>query len=176
MNHLASSYDLFKKEMPLRAFLLVVILSGLPWVSRAQDTLESVREVALLVGHEAETSAQSKIFNECASLDADLRQAFVKHLGDLKYSVRDMNSSQVNPGDKLLDAKTVDVISEGNAFLGHKKVLAVKLDVYVDGIKIKTRKITSNLYSTSMNSSCNVLTRQVQDVASQLVAWFNKLK
>ncbi|TDR31082.1 hypothetical protein [Hydromonas duriensis] len=162
--------------MFLRSCLSFVLLNVLLVDSRAQNITAAPREVALSVGHEVTTSDQAKVFAECTSLDMDLRQAFVKLLEDAQYSVHETNKLAGKPESKLLDAKIVDVISAGNSFLSHEKVLAVKLDVYVDGVKVKTRKVTSSLQSGSLSNSCSILTRQAQSLAVQLVAWFNKLR
>ena len=126
------------------------------------------------VPYAEDAEVQKKILNECTKLGSQLAD-FTKHFGK-EFGVDVELVDSINPqGDgQVLHVEIRDVVSMGNAFIGHQKYTKVSGTLYKNGKKIAAFRARRNSMGGAFSGykgSCSVLGRTVKVLGKDIAGW-----
>lgn len=90
--------------------------------------------------------------------------------------VFDDNATKDN-SEYYLDLEIIDVVSEGNPFLGHDKRTRVSANLYKNGNRIasfKGQRHSNGGFGAGFKGSCSVLGRTVQSLGEDISVWIKE--
>ena len=115
-----------------------------------------------------------KIVNECKDLGSSLASTLSRRSAPLGITVNLVEKFDAQKSKQALDIKIVSAVSGGNAFIGHRKSVSVRAELYRDGKLVsrttKTRD-SSGGFGAGFKSSCTVLERSTEALGVDLAKW-----
>jgi hypothetical protein len=152
----------------MRAFALLFALSAsltaLPQVARADDSIR------VHVSYAKENRVASNIKNECKLVE-QLRDFIVAGSGGK------VTAAEGEPDRKrgsVLIVEITDSVSQGNAFMGHRKYTAITGKLYKGGAESANFDAARNSMGGAFagyKGSCSVLGRTVKTLAADVNRW-----
>ena len=146
-------------------FVLVVGCSA----AQAQE-IRMAASTPFASGHDI----QDKIVSECTTLGSKLAtftQSFAEKQG---IKIKLVDSIKTADSGKVLKLEISDAVSQGNAFIGHRKFVEVKGSLWENGKKIasfKGQRASGGGAFGGYKGSCSVLGRCVKTLGKDIAAW-----
>lgn len=121
-----------------------------------------------------ETAVPDNIRKECSSLGAQLSASTERYALEQGLKVERVESVDPKQGGAVLQLKIVSAVSSGNAFIGHRKSVTVKAELFRDGQSVaqatRSRDSTGGI-AGGFKGSCDVLERTVNTLGSDIAKW-----
>lgn len=139
--------------------------------SQAEDKVIGVNASA---AYYDENLIPTKITEECKDLGTQFSAATKSNLEKDGWTVTDRNNEEVPKAGTQLKLTISNVLSSGNAFLGHHKSVSVIAGLYKNGTLIDTFKGTRDSgggFGGGFKSSCDVLERCVNALGKDTTKW-----
>lgn len=134
---------------------------------------ESIK-VAASTPYEEGHDIRNNIINECVNLGTKLA-TFTQKYSDKKGMQIDLvESVDTSAAGKVLKLEISDAVSQGNAFVGHRKFVEIKGSLWEDGKKIASfdgQRSSGGGFGAGYKSSCSVLGRCVKTLGKDISAW-----
>ena len=116
----------------------------------------------------------SNIRKECTELGTNLSEFTLSYLE--KYGFSASLSPDINKDDsgKNLILQINNVVSGGNAFVGHRKTVSIEAELYEDGELVDSYEATRNSgggFGAGFKGSCTVLYRCVKTLGNDVAKW-----
>jgi hypothetical protein len=158
------------RHAPLLGLAAITLAFG----AHAADKSIVLNEAA---GYVDASLVQSNIVKECKELGSELSNSTKSYLEQAGWSVRtspDIDALQ--EGTKLkLTIKTA--FSSGNAFMGHRKSVSIKAELFKDGKLVDEYAGTRNSsggVAGGFSGSCDVLFRCANTLGNDVSKWLSK--
>jgi hypothetical protein len=113
------------------------------------------------------------IISDC-NIQTQLAQFTKKHSSNQQVNLVLNNRATKRSSPYYLDLVITNAISEGNAFLGHRKLTQVKGTLYKNGTKLasfKGQRHSGGGFFAGYKGSCSVLARTVDALGKDISAW-----
>lgn len=188
MSHLKwYNYLKYKKGESLRkvlklsvvAFVGVFVLSGcsqkreLPVVDNLTNKEVKIKSA---IPFSQDSFIKESIKDEC-SIEKDLSDFIKKASNNNSVNVVQDDNATKDNSEYYLDVKIVDAISEGNAFIGHKKQTKISGVLYKKGNAIasfKGLRNSSGGFGAGFKGSCTVLERTIESLGKDVSEWIKE--
>lgn len=150
--------------------LAVALCFGLAAVPAMADTVR----VASSAPYAEDAEIAHKIRSECVQLQTQL-PAYTAQFGK-EFGVSVALAEGVSPqdGGRVLELEIYEVVSMGNAFIGHQKYSKVRGTLFQDGAKVASFKGMRNSMGGAFGGykgSCSVLGRTVKALGKDIAQW-----
>ena len=159
------------RSLLLSAFLLLSVLaaSAVP-AAKADGAVSVANDVPLAEDHKI----RRKITNKCTTLGTKL-STFIESYSQEK-GVEVVRVAEINPNasGKVLQVAISDAVSQGNAFIGHRKFVAVEGALYDNGVLVASfdgQRSSGGGFAAGYKSSCAVLGRCVKALGKDIAGW-----
>jgi len=131
-------------------------------------------KVATVAPYQDESRIPDKILNECGELGGKLGR-FVNEYAT-KYDVITTQVDQLDPksGGRVLVVEITDAISAGNAFIGHRKSMSARAELFENGVSQGSVDFTRNSgggFAGGYKGSCSVLGRCTKALGKDIAEW-----
>ena len=155
----------------MKRCIITGIIAGLCFNLYASDRSISVNSNA---EYENVNVIQSNIISECTSLGQQFSDSTKKYLIKNGWSVDSSDNSENH-----LELIITNAFSAGNAFIGHRKSVSVKANLYQNNVLVDsfigTRNSTGGI-GGPFKSSCAVLARCTNTLGNDISKWLrNKI-
>lgn len=130
--------------------------------------------IAKNIAYHPNARIQQNVRNECTALGtklASFTQKFAKSNG---ITVELVDTIDINANGDVLELYIDEAVSSGNAFIGHRKYVAVVGTLYRDGKKISTFQGGRNSMGGAFagyKGSCSVLGRCTKALGKDVANW-----
>lgn len=129
--------------------------------------------------YQDEDGIANKVLEECTELGTQLSESTAKYLNDKGMSAVRQTSVDLKSARQALNVKITSAVSAGNAFIGHRKSVSVRAELYKDGVLVaktgKTRDSAGGAFG-GFKSSCSVLERTVNTLGNDIAKWLAGLR
>jgi hypothetical protein len=128
------------------------------------------------VPYQDETQIQKNVLSQCTSLGSNFSDFISASLIKNGYSVVKVDPLDIT-SDIVLDVKITNLMSAGNAFLGHQKSVTAVAKVYKNGQAGPTEVFTRHTmggFGAGFKGSCTVLDRDTTALANDIAQWYKK--
>lgn len=121
-----------------------------------------------------DSDIRKKITSECTTLGSKLSkftQSYAKKQG---VSVELSDSAATADSGRVLQLEITDAVSSGNAFIGHRKFVAIKGSLWENGEKVASfdgQRGSGGGVLAGYKSSCTVLGRCVKALGKDVASW-----
>ena len=122
----------------------------------------------------ADNDIRKKITNNCTTLGAKLSsftQSFAEKNGVVVQLVDSVDTAAAG---RVLELEIDQAVSQGNAFIGHRKFVGVRGTLWEDGQRVATfdgERSSGGGFAAGYKSSCAVLGRCVKALGKDIAAW-----
>lgn len=132
-----------------------------------------------VVPYQDEDGIANKVIEECTELGMQLSESTAKYMNDRGMSPLRQPSVDLKSAKQALNIKITSAVSAGNAFIGHRKSVSVRAELYKDGVLVaktgKTRDSAGGAFG-GFKSSCSVLERTVNTLGNDISKWLVGLR
>jgi hypothetical protein len=129
--------------------------------------------------YQDEDGIANKVIEECTELGTQLSESTAKYLVDKGMQVQRQPSVDLKSAKQALNVKITSAVSAGNAFIGHRKSVSIRAELYKDGVLVaktgKTRDSAGGAFG-GFKSSCGVLERTVNTLGNDVAKWLAGLR
>lgn len=129
--------------------------------------------------YQDEEGIANKVIEECTELGMQLSESTAKYLGDKGMQAQRQPSVDLKSAKQALNIKITSAFSAGNAFIGHRKSVSIRAELYKDGVLVartgKTRDSAGGAFG-GFKSSCDVLERTVNTLGNDVAKWLAGLR
>lgn len=150
-----------------------------PVTARAGIDLAVPVVLLTAVPYQDEDGIANKVLEECTELGMQLSESTAKYLTDKGMSALRQPSVDLKSAKQALNIKITSAVSAGNAFIGHRKSVSVRAELYKDGVLVaktgKTRDSAGGAFG-GFKSSCGVLERTVNTLGNDIAKWLVSLR
>lgn len=168
-----------KNPLHACAALLLASLAGAAGAQEAAASAPAAGEPAVIrfqrsAAYLDETAVADNIRKECSSLGSQLSASTERYAQEFGLKVERVESVEAKQGGTVLQLKIVSAISSGNAFIGHRKSVAVKAELFRDGQLVsQTTRSRDSMggFAAGFKGSCDVLERTVNTLGSDIAKW-----
>ncbi len=155
--------------MKLTSILFTLILAVASTVLQA-DTVTMIKHVP----YSADSKIRQNIKNECTALGSKISDFTVQFSKKTKNDIVLTESLDKTSSGKVLEVFITDAVSSGNAFVGHRKFVAVEGTLYEGGEKVAS--FQGSRYSGGgafggYKGSCSVLGRCSKAIGKDIANW-----
>ena len=150
--------------------VLISIFVSLGGVATAQADGITMQSSA---PYQSEDDIPLKIIDECTTLGSKLSK-FTQSYAKKKGIEINLSDSVDHSSGKTLVVEITNAVSEGNAFIGHRKFVAVEGSLFENGSKIasfKGQRSSGGGAFAGYKGSCAVLGRCVKTLGKDIAAW-----
>ncbi len=151
-------------------FTIVFLLGNTAWAGGAV-------QIASEVPYNDPTTVDHKIINECTAIGTKLGTFLNKFATDM--GVQTVIVDKVNPkaDGRALVVKITNAFSAGNAFMGHRKSMSVKVELFENGKSLghtNFSRDSSGGFAGGYKGSCAVLGRCTKALGKDIAKWLAK--
>jgi hypothetical protein len=114
------------------------------------------------------------IVRECQGLGPTLASTISRRGEPVGITINRHENFDAKKSRQALDVKIVSAVSSGNAFIGHRKSLSVRAELYREGKLVSRVTKTRNSgggFGAGFKSSCTVLERAAEALGVDVVKW-----
>jgi len=152
----------------------VVVSSALLVAATASaDAVKIPRDVP----YAADARIAENIKRECTDLGDKLAEFLAQYAGE--HDVETVAVDHVDPHarGRVLVVEITDAVSGGNAFIGHRKSMSARAELFVDGVSKGDVNFTRDSMggaAAAFKGSCSVLGRCTKALGRDLAEWLAK--
>ena len=150
-----------------------------PVTARAALDLSAPVLLLTAVPYQDEDGIANKVIEECTELGTQLSESTAKYMSERGMSPLRQPSVDLKSARQALNIKIMSAVSAGNAFIGHRKSVSVRAELYKDGVLVaktgKTRDSAGGAFG-GFKSSCSVLERTVNTLGNDIAKWLVGLR
>lgn len=133
-------------------------------------------KVATVTPYKDATRIADKIVEECPELGEKLGR-FLKEFAT-KYDVMTVQADSVSPTDsgRVLVVEITDAVSAGSAFVGHRKSMSARAELFEDGQSkghVDFSRNSGGGFAGGYKSSCSVLGRCTKALGKDIAGWLH---
>ncbi len=113
------------------------------------------------------------IKQEC-HIQTQLSEFISQYAADKGITITLEDEASPKDGNKFLDIEITDAVSQGNAFLGHRKATTIRGALWENGNKLGTfegRRVSGGGFMGGFKGSCSVLGRTVKALGKDVATW-----
>ncbi len=117
---------------------------------------------------------RNKIINECTNLGSKLAKFTKSYSSKKGIDIELVDSLDTSDKGKVLKLEISDAVSQGNAFIGHRKFVEIRGSLWKDGKKVASfdgQRSSGGGFGAGYKSSCAVLGRCVKTLGKDISAW-----
>lgn len=140
----------------------------------AADKVIALNEVA---GYVDASVIQSNVLNECKELGFEFSNSTKTYLEQSGWTVRTTSDLEAAPEGTKLKLVIRSAYSAGNAFLGHRKSVSIKAELFKDGKRVDEyvgTRDSAGGFAAGFKGSCDVLQRCVNTLGNDVSKWLSK--
>lgn len=155
------------KTAPTLALLSLLLASSLA----SADEIQMARSIP----YAEDAEIAGKITREC-TLQTQLADFIKEYATKGGHQIRLVDSVDEAAEGKVLVIEIRDAVSEGNAFLGHRKSTSARGKLLENGVEIASFKVRRNSMGGAFagyKGSCSVLGRTVKIMGQDIAQWLN---
>ena len=139
---------------------------------------ESAIKISAVTPYHDPTIIATNIVEECTQLGGKLAKFLNTYA--TKYGVETELVENADPsgGGRVLVVKITNAISGGNAFLGHRKSMSVKAELFKNGKSVEYVNFTRDSgggFGGAYKGSCSVLGRCTKALGRDVAKWLSDL-
>lgn len=130
--------------------------------------------VASAVPYAEDNNIRRKITNSCTTLGSKLSGFIEANAQKNGLSVQLSDSIDPSAAPRVLQVEITEAVSQGNAFIGHRKFVAVAGTLYENGSVVASfdgQRSSGGGFAAGYKSSCAVLGRCVKALGKDIAAW-----
>ena len=163
-----------KFSVSLVGTICLSVLLLAPTVSAAAEPIK----VAAITPYAESSRIPDKIINECGELGGKMGR-FVNEFAT-KNGIEMMQVDQVSSKDRgwVLVVEITDAVSAGNAFIGHRKSMSARAELFENGKSLGSVDFTRNSgggFAGGYKGSCSVLGRCTKALGKDIAGWLRDL-
>jgi hypothetical protein len=160
-------------KLRIAASSLLCLLVAAAASAGSEDAVQIPRDVP----YTSEATVADNVRNECGDLGVRLSRSLEQFAA--KYGVATLVVDAVDPSAKgrVLVLEITNVFSGGNAFIGHRKSMAVRGELFEDGVsKAKTNftRDSGGGFGAGFKGSCSVLARCSKTLGNDFAKWLKE--
>ncbi len=147
---------------------LALVLVSITALSAAEISV--VETVPYSEGHDI----RNNILNECINLGSKLSKFTQSYSAKRGIDIKRVGSIDPGAGGEVLKLEISDAVSQGNAFIGHRKFVEIKGSLWKDGKLVASfdgQRSSGGGFGAGYKSSCSVLGRCVKTLGKDIAAW-----
>lgn len=153
----------------IKKLFITVLLSFLS----TQSFSESIQLLSA-IDYDPDSRIQQNVRTECINLGKKLSDFTQQYAAKHGIDVELVNEINTNSSGKTLEVYMTEAVSSGNAFIGHRKYVAIRGTLWENGEKIA--EFTGGRYSGGgafggYKGSCSVLGRCVKALGKDVAGW-----
>lgn len=156
----------------IKLSLVTLIVSGV--ISTVQAQSGSSISLVNSVPYSQNNDIRNKVINECTTLGSKLSKFTQSYSKKKGIEISLLDSVSVSGAGKVLQLEITDAVSQGNAFIGHRKFVEVKGSLWQDGKKIASfdgQRSSGGGFGAAYKGSCSVLGRCVKTLGKDIAGW-----
>lgn len=175
-----------KKNITRIALLFIIILMALSAGCRSngnvrtvsaqppQDPIIGVVKIQSIIPFTKDNMIAANIKNECR-IGEQLSEFIATYTKDKNVEVERVPAVASTDAGQVLMIEITNAVSEGNAFIGHRKFTQIKGTLYKDGVQVSSfaggRNSMGGAFA-GFKGSCSVLGRTVDALGADISRWF----
>ena len=157
-----------------RTLLLSLLLGTFSFAGANFVHAEGTITLATTAPYSADNNIRKKIVNSCKTLGNKL-SGFIKSNSEKKGLTIEL-ADNVDPSSapSVLQVEITDAVSQGNAFIGHRKFVEVQGTLYRDGEPVASfdaQRSSGGGFAAGYKSSCAVLARCAKALGKDISTW-----
>jgi hypothetical protein len=129
------------------------------------------------IPYDAEGVVPENVVRECTQLGAKIA-SFIKEFSDKNgTAVELVNEVDFASAPSALRVEIFNVVSSGNAFIGHNKSMSVRVELLASGkVKAKTSFSRNSMggFGAGFKGSCSVLGRVTKALGKDIADWLSQ--
>jgi len=157
----------------------VVGFVSLVWLvaSEASAGSEGAIKIPRIVPYSSEASVSENVRRECTDLGTKLAASLHQYAG--KYGVPTVVVDESGPTalGRVFHVEITNVFSAGNAFIGHRKSMAARGELFEDGVskgRVDFTRDSGGGFGAGFKGSCSVLGRCTKTLGNDFAKWLEK--
>lgn len=150
--------------------VLALVLALAPGLAAAEFTFSR------LIPYQDESIIQANVIEQCRSLGERLSEHIAQGMTAQGLAVLRVDELDLAQG-RALDIKITNLVSAGNAFIGHRKSLTVSVKAYANGEVVHSKVFSRNTMggvTGGFKGSCDVLERAAEAIGKDVGRWFKE--
>lgn len=159
--------------MTLKQFTLGTVATLFCSYTFAADTIT----ISSQAQYEDDRVIATNILEECTELGAQFSDSTQKFLEKYGWDVSKTIDEEAGNEGRYLKLEIVDAISAGNAFIGHRKSVAISAELFENGELVDTFSATRDSgggFMGGFKGSCSVLHRCVNTLGNDVAKWVRR--
>jgi hypothetical protein len=152
------------------AFLVTFGLLALAVPADADDPIQVARDIPYAEGSSVPTNVREK----CTQLGTKLAASLEEFGAEYGVSVVLADELDTTAPGKVFRVEITNAVSGGNAFIGHRKSMSAKGELFVDGVskgKADFRRDSGGGFGAGFKGSCSVLGRCSRTLGNDFAKW-----
>jgi hypothetical protein len=133
-----------------------------------------VIQIANDVPYKDPTIVATNIVEECVNLGTDLAKFLNEFATEFGVPMERVETIDPKAGGRVLVVEITNAVSAGNPFIGHRKTMSVKAELFVNGTSAGytnfTRDSMGGLFG-GYKGSCSVLGRCTKALGKDIAGW-----
>jgi hypothetical protein len=145
--------------------------------SQASAGAEGAIQIPRNVPYSNEASVAQNVRTECTDLGTKLAASL--HRYATKYGVPTVVVDETGPTEqgRVFHVQITNIFSAGNAFIGHRKSMAARGELFEDGVSKGRVDFTRNSgggFGAGFKGSCSVLGRCTKTLGNDFARWLEE--
>jgi chorismate synthase len=145
--------------------------------SIASAESESAIQIPRSVPYASETPVADNVRNECSDLGTRITTSLQQYAA--KYGVATVVVDKIDPKapGAVFQIEIVNIFSAGNAFIGHRKSMAARGELFVNGVSkghVDFTRNSSGGFGGGFKGSCSVLARCSKTLGNDFAKWLKE--
>lgn len=139
-----------------------------------QAPITGVVKIHTIIPFAKDNMIASNIMNEC-NIGEQLSEFITTYSKDKNIEVQRLPAVSSTDAGQVLLVEIINAVSEGNAFIGHRKFTQIKATLYRDGVELSSFVGARNSMGgafAGFKGSCSVLGRTVEALGGDISNWF----
>jgi hypothetical protein len=161
------------------AFQGFVLLASIGLAAVAMPAIAKSYNVLIAVPYAADNQIANNIQTECTKLGSKLTKFLVQFAKKKGIEVTPVTVLEPGSPGRNLVIEITDAVSRGNAFIGHRKYMEARAELFVDGVS-KGEKIyhrdSMGGFGAGYKGSCSVLGRTSKALGKDFSVWLKELE
>ena len=160
-----------------RSFVTSLVMLFALGSSIASAGSEAAIQIPRDVPYANEATVADNVRNECSDLGKRLATSLEQYAA--KYGVATVVVDKVDPNASgaVFQVEIVNIFSAGNAFIGHRKSIAARGELFVNGVSKGHVDFTRNSgggFGAGFKGSCSVLARCSKTLGNDFAKWLEE--
>jgi hypothetical protein len=158
--------------VPATIAALLVFAASTAWAGS-----EGTIKIPRVVPYTSEATVAENVRRECADLGTRLATSLAQF--STKYGVPTQVVEQIDPNapGRVFQVQITNVFSAGNAFIGHRKSMAARGELFDNGVSVARVDFTRDSgggFGAGFKGSCSVLARCTKTLGNDFAKWLKE--